>query len=138
MDARTARRIRKDTTQFFSTIVDDLCLLVEKETNLDYPLQDGSTKRKHLLKVAEQTGRTPPELELPEVHPSLYYIKYLFDDMSMMRKYTSSTPQMLEQADIYYYCKLRDITLDRLQLRLIKKLDVAQVNSIVTCIKEQT
>lgn len=138
MDSRTARRIRKDTQEFFSEIVDDLCLLVERETNLDYPLQDGSTKRKHLLMVAKQTGKTPPELELPEVHPSLYYIKYLFDDMSMMRKYTNSTPQMLEQADIYYYCKLRDIKLDRLQLRLIKKLDVAQVNSIVTCIKEQT
>ena len=111
-------------------------MIVEKETRLNYPLQDGSTKRKHLESIARQTGTKPEELIIPELHSSLYYIKYIFDELSMTRKYNNG-PQMLEQADIYYWGKLHDTKLTKRELRLIQKLDIVQVNSIVTCMKEQ-
>jgi hypothetical protein len=112
-------------------------LIVEKETILDFPQPDGSTKRKHLQKVAKQTGKTPPELLIEEPHPAMFYIKYCFDSLSMYRKWEDGTPMTLSPQDIYYWQKIDDTKLEQKHLRAIKKLDFAQINTLVRLIKER-
>jgi hypothetical protein len=106
-------------------------------TALDYPQRDGSTKRKHLQSIAKQSGKVPPELDVPEVDQSLLFIKYVFDSMCMSRQYTNGQPQMLSESEIYYWCKLHRIELSPWHLITLKKLDIAQINSLVKCQQEQ-
>jgi hypothetical protein len=107
------------------------------DTNLDYPQRDGSTKRKHLESIAKQSGKVPEELNVPQVDDSLLFIKYVFDSLSMTRQYSDNHPQMISESETYYWCKLHDIKLSPWHLNVLKKLDIAQINSLVTCQREQ-
>ena len=107
------------------------------DTELDFPLQDGSTKRKHLESIVKQTGEPLEELEVPEMHPCLLRIKYVFDSLSTSRKFENGFPTMLGDPDIYYWCKLNHTKLSPWHLQTIKLLDISQINSLVKCIKER-
>lgn len=111
-------------------------MIVEKETTLDFPQQDGSTKRAHLLKVAKQTGNVPTELEVPEVHPSLMYVKNVFDELCTTREFVNGYPTLIKNADIYYWSKLTKQKLSTWHLTTIKRLDVSAINTLMKCIKE--
>jgi len=112
-------------------------LIVELNTRLDWPLQDGSTKRQHLLSIAKQTGKIPEELEVPAAPSAGLYIKNIFDQLSSTRNWSNGYPQQISQADIYYWCKLNNTKLSRKHLLIVKKLDVTQINSFIDCIKEK-
>jgi hypothetical protein len=106
------------------------------DTKLNYPLRDGSTKRKHLESIAKQSGKVPDELDVPEVDQSLLFVKFVFDSLSLTRQYHNGIPQMITESETYYWCKLNGIKLSPWHLNVVKKLDVSQINSLVTCIKE--
>ena len=106
-------------------------------TNLDYPQRDGSTKRKHLLSIAKQSGKIPEELDVPAVDESLLFIKFVFDSLTMTRQYRDGQPQMISESETYYWCKLHGIKLSQWHLSTIKMLDIAQINSLVKCIQER-
>jgi len=112
-------------------------LIVEKNAGLDFPQQDGSTKRKHLESIVKQTGEPLEELEVPEIHPCLLQIKYIFDSLCVSRTYENGYPATLRDIDIYYWCKLNDVELSHWHLHTIRLLDVFQINSLVKCIKER-
>lgn len=112
-------------------------MIVEKNTKLDFPLQDGSTKRQHLLSIAKQAGKIPEELDVPSVPFSGQYIKGIFDQLSMTREWENGHPKQITQSNIYYWCKLNDTKLDKKHLLAIKKLDITQINSYIDCIKER-
>ena len=112
-------------------------MIVEKETELDFPLQDGSTKRKNYEWVAKQTGKTPPDLEVPKVPPAMMFIKYCFDSLSVYRKWEDGTPTTLSPQDIYYWQKIDGTQLSAKHLRAIKMLDVVQLNTLIRLIKER-
>lgn len=112
-------------------------MIVEKETELDFPLQDGSTKRQNYLWVYKQTGKMPPDLEVPVVHHSMRFIKECFDDLSMYRRFENGIPKPLSPQDIYYWCKLEGVELSKKHLKALKRLDVAQINKLVNLIQER-
>jgi len=113
-------------------------LIVAADTKLDFPLQDGSTKRKHLISIAKQSGKIPQELvDVPDVPETGRYIKGVFDSLSITRTWINGSPQQISQADIYYWCKLRDVKLSQIHLFAIQRLDVSQVNSYIECINER-
>ncbi len=112
-------------------------MIVEKNTALDFPQQDGSTKRKHYESIVKQTGEALEELEVPEIDPCLLHIKYIFDSMSLTRRYENGFPTMITDSDIYYWCKLHGEKLSNWHLHTLRMLDVFQINSLVTCIKER-
>jgi hypothetical protein len=137
VDLHSTGRIHFVTQEFFSELVDELCLIVEKETELDFPQPDGSTKRKHLQMVAKQTGKIPPELEVPDVPPPMMFVKYCFDSLSMYRKWEDGSPTSLSPQDIYYWQKIDNTHLSPKHLRAVKKLDIVQLNMLVRLLKER-
>lgn len=48
---------------------------------MDKPQKDGSTLQQHLEVVERATGRTPKELEDPEVHEGALYLVNLYQDL---------------------------------------------------------
>lgn len=103
-------------------------MIVEKNTDLSIPQQDGSTKRKHLQSIAKQTGKKPAELEVPTVPTAGVFIYNTFYSIKNGMKSYSET---ISLQDIKLWMDLYDVKLSTDEIEAIQSLDRVLINTLI-------
>ena len=103
-------------------------MLVEKETELNEPQQDGSSKREHLESIARQTGEEIEELQLPDLPPAGWRMRFLFSQLSASRSWVGG-PQQLEFTEIQAWSNLTGIKLTQWELNTLHLMDIRLINT---------
>lgn len=104
---------------------------------LDQRQPTGETRREALQKVAEATGRVPPELEGPELPPAGERIFRLFGEMSAGRSHGMAGPLPLSNLDILAWTSLTGVRLAPWELMAIRRLDDAMLRFLAESDKKE-
>lgn len=95
----------------------------EWEFKLSIPDGSGTTEREYLLKVQEQTGRTPEALMGPDFPELMVHVWSAFLYLSRCRGQGFSGPQPLSYQEIKAWAELTDTPLMAWEVDAIMRID---------------
>lgn len=101
------------------------------EFNLEKKQQDGNTLRDHLSMAYQATGIMPEDLEAKEM-PSLgLHVWKYFLELHNERSSNGMGPNKINSTQIKDWCFISSVTLEPWEVRAIRALDNAWMESII-------
>lgn len=108
---------------FYRGLRERLTQYAQAQFDLSRATPDGNTEREHLLAMERQTGRSAPELQLPELPDGCHLIWNTFLELHNARASSGMGPSAIGWQDLLAWQRVRGVQLTTWEIDTLMAID---------------